>query len=157
VHDSERFANLKAEHYWGLRERFDAGHIRGLGDERTIAQLSVIRYRHTPRGQVVIESKEGLRRRGVKSPDRADSVMLACAAERSGPLESARAYARRIGEWRRDVAEAKAQGKPPPPWTFDGKALMDSYQRTGAGVPCSINERLMVPWFESRPAKQSSS
>ena len=52
-------------------ERFQAGQIKGLSDERTISQLAVIRYRHSPRGQVVIESKEEMRRRGVKSPDRA--------------------------------------------------------------------------------------
>jgi hypothetical protein len=27
--DSERFANLKVEHYWGLRERFEGGEISG--------------------------------------------------------------------------------------------------------------------------------
>jgi hypothetical protein len=62
-----------------LRERFQAGRITGLADERTISQLAQIRYRPNSRGQIVIESKEELLRRGVKSPDRADSVMLAFA------------------------------------------------------------------------------
>lgn len=93
----------------------------------------MIRYRHSPRGQVVIESKEEMRRRGVKSPDRAESVMLAFAADQSDHLlESARAYARRIGEWRREVAEAEAQGKPPSLGPHDGQSVMDSYQRTAA-------------------------
>jgi hypothetical protein len=30
------------------------------------------------------------------------------------------------------VAVAEAQGNPPPPWQYDGKALMDSYQRSAA-------------------------
>jgi hypothetical protein len=81
---------------------------------------------------VVIESKDEMRRRGVKSPDRAESIMLAFAADQSDPLEYFKAYVRRIGEWRRDVADAEAQGKPVPIGPYDGKALFDSYQRSAA-------------------------
>src|SRR4029077_15615185 len=77
--DSDRYANLKAEQYWGLRRRFETGDISGPMDERTIGQLAGIRYKHNSRGQVVIESKEDARKRGVKSPDRAEAVMLAFA------------------------------------------------------------------------------
>lgn len=77
--DAEKYANLKAELFWGLRLRAQSGEISGLADERTIAQLSSIRYSHNSRGQIVIESKEDLRKRGVKSPDRAEAVMLAFA------------------------------------------------------------------------------
>jgi phage terminase large subunit len=82
----ERFLNLKAEWFWALRERFQAGQVRGLSDERTVSQLAQIRYKPNSRGQIVIESKEELLRRGVKSPDRADSVMLAFAV-RHDPVE----------------------------------------------------------------------
>ena len=74
--DRERYVNLKAEFYWGLRLRFQQGDVAGLTDERTIGQLAGIRYRHTPRGQVEIERKEDVRKRGVKSPDRAEAVIL---------------------------------------------------------------------------------
>jgi superfamily II DNA or RNA helicase len=77
--DRERYANLKAELYWGRRQRFQAEEVAGLTDERTIGQLAGIRYRHTARGQVEIERKEDARKRGVKSPDRAEAVMLALA------------------------------------------------------------------------------
>ena len=77
--EPEKFANLKAELYWGLRELFEAGKISGLTDERTIAQLVGIRYSHNCHGHIVIESKEDARKRGVKSPDRAEAVMLAFA------------------------------------------------------------------------------
>jgi phage terminase large subunit len=79
--DSEHFVNLKAELYWGVRMRFEAGHVAGLRDDKTIAQLASIRYRHNARGQVVIESKDEARKRGVRSPDRAEAVMLAFAPE----------------------------------------------------------------------------
>ena len=77
--DQEKYANLKAELYWGLRMRFQAGHVAGLRDERTIGRLAGIRYSHDTRGRVKIESKEDARKRGVKSPDRAEAVMLAFA------------------------------------------------------------------------------
>lgn len=75
--DSEKFANLKAEAFWAVRMRFQGGDICGLEDELTISQLASIRYKHNARGQVVIESKDELARRGVKSPDRAEALMLA--------------------------------------------------------------------------------
>lgn len=78
-HDKERYANLKAELYWALRLRAQSGDLAGLADDLTLSQLSGIRYRHNARGQVVIESKDEARKRGVKSPDRAEAVMLAFA------------------------------------------------------------------------------
>jgi phage terminase large subunit len=75
----EQFVNLKAQLYWALRMRLEANEISGLKDEKTIAQLPSLRYRHNARGQVVIESKDEARKRGVKSPDRAEAVMLAFA------------------------------------------------------------------------------
>jgi phage terminase large subunit len=75
--DKEKFVNAKAEFYWGLRLRVQAGDLRGLDDERTIGQLVAIRYKHNARGHIEIESKEDMRDRGVKSPDRAEALMLA--------------------------------------------------------------------------------
>jgi phage terminase large subunit len=77
AHDAARFANLKAECYWGLRERLEAGELAGLTDDQTIAQLATIHWKATPQGKIAIESKEEMRSRGVKSPDRADALMLA--------------------------------------------------------------------------------
>lgn len=77
--DDEMFRNLKAELYWGLRMRFKDGAVNGLDDDLTISQLASIRYGHNTRGQVQIESKDDARKRGVKSPDRAEALMLAFA------------------------------------------------------------------------------
>lgn len=77
--DRERFANLKAELYWGLRERFETGDISGTFSERIISQLTAIRYELTPKGQIAIEAKQKMERRGVKSPDWAEALMLAFA------------------------------------------------------------------------------
>jgi phage terminase large subunit len=81
--DTEKFFNRKAEAYWGLRERIQRGDMSGLLDEKAIGQLAGIRYKHTPRGQIQIESKEDARKRGVKSPDRAEAVMLAFCVDSS--------------------------------------------------------------------------
>ncbi|MGH2518573.1 MAG: hypothetical protein ACRDF8_02115, partial [Chloroflexota bacterium] len=75
--DREKFVNLKAELYWGLRMRVRAGDLAGLSDERTIGQLAGILYKENERGQVLIEPKEQAAKRGVPSPDRAESLMLA--------------------------------------------------------------------------------
>jgi len=98
--EPEKFANAKAEFYWGLRMRLEAGDVSGLDDETTISQLAGIRYRHNPRGQIQIESKEESRKRGVKSPDRAEATMLAFANRTPG-----------IIEYYRDLS-ARAEGKP---------------------------------------------
>ncbi len=79
---TERFANLKAQLYWSLREALAAGDIVGLTDDVAVSQLASILYRQDSRGRVAIESKEAARKRGVKSPDRAESVMLAFAPPR---------------------------------------------------------------------------
>lgn len=80
--DSERFLNARAEWYWGLRERFEAGDIDiDPDDDDLAAQLGSLKYKFTSRGQVQIESKDDMRKRGLPSPDRADTLMMAYAAE----------------------------------------------------------------------------
>lgn len=75
--DKEHYANLKAEAYWAFQQRLAEGDVAGLLDEAALGQLAGIRYQHNARGQVVIESKEDARKRGVESPDRAEAVILA--------------------------------------------------------------------------------
>jgi len=87
--DPERFVNLKSELHWALRERFEDGMVNGemvmhMDDDRIISQLASIKYKHDSRGRVVVESKKELAKRGVKSPDRAESLMLAFAGEQRG-------------------------------------------------------------------------
>ena len=78
----EHFANLRAELYDGLRERFQQGRVRIPGDPDLIGELAAVRYSFTSSGQVKIEGKEELRARGLRSPDKADALMLAFAATR---------------------------------------------------------------------------
>ncbi len=78
-HQPEHYANLKAELYWGLRNRFQQGGVGWLTDTTAISQLAGLKYAANARGQIEIEKKETAARRGVKSPDRAEALMLAFA------------------------------------------------------------------------------
>lgn len=75
----EQFINLRAQLSWALRERFYSGDIAIPPDEELAAQLSSIKYSYTSKGQRKIESKEDMKKRGLKSPDCADAIMLAFA------------------------------------------------------------------------------
>jgi len=92
----ERYRNLKAQLYWSLREHFQNGEVSGL-DDVSIMQLASIRYEINPRGQVQIESKDEARKRGVKSPDRAEALMLAFADRTPG-----------ISRYYQELSEAQA-------------------------------------------------
>ena len=97
--DPERFGNVKAEAYWGLRERFQSGDVAGALSDEMATQLAGIRWSTNARGQIVIESKADARKRGVKSPDRAEALMLAFAKARtSGFLDFIRDEQRRAAE-----------------------------------------------------------
>jgi hypothetical protein len=76
--DPRRYANARPEWFWALRERFQDGDIDiDPDDDDMAAQLGSIKYKHTSRGQVLIESKDDMKKRGLPSPDRADALMLA--------------------------------------------------------------------------------
>jgi phage terminase large subunit len=44
-------------------------------------QLVAIKWKMTSKGQIAVESKEEMRKRGVPSPDRADGLVYAFAVE----------------------------------------------------------------------------
>ncbi len=78
--DHERFANKRAEWYWGLRQRFEDGDIAIPDDEELLAQLTGIKYSLNSRGQILLEKKEDMKKRGMPSPDKADALAYAFAA-----------------------------------------------------------------------------
>jgi phage terminase large subunit len=72
-----RFFNLRAQYYQHLADLLERDALDGLRDAAAIGQLAVIRYELDASGRIKIESKESARQRGVRSPDRADALMLA--------------------------------------------------------------------------------
>jgi hypothetical protein len=80
--DGKTFKNRRAEAYWKLREAFEQGRIDLDPDDRELAdELALLRYDIGPTGKVQMESKDSMRARGIPSPDRADAVCMAVAAE----------------------------------------------------------------------------
>jgi len=76
--DKLHFANLRAEGYWLLRESFQQGtvDIDPLDDDLA-AQLVALKYKRSSSGQILMESKDQIKRDGKPSPDDADALMLA--------------------------------------------------------------------------------
>jgi hypothetical protein len=77
--------------------------VSGLTDELALMQLAAIPYQINPRGLIEIESKDDLLKRGIKSPDRAEAIMLAFADRTPGILR-----------YYQELAEAAALGNRPP-------------------------------------------
>lgn len=77
--NTERFANQKAEIYWGFRERLIAGDAQLPDDPELQAQLTSCTYKIKSSGQIEIVSKEEMKKQGLKSPDRAEAVIYAAA------------------------------------------------------------------------------
>jgi len=137
------------------------GRRRGrLTDERTIGQLAGIRYRHTARGQVEIERKEDVRKRGVKSPDRAEAVMLAFARPavtqvlvEDHPIESSAPPIHGYDEQLR-AGIPWALGTPVPSMTCAGCAHFDAGR--GWCHARTFETRPTLPscdYFDARPAQ----
>ena len=79
--DSERFYNRRAEWFWGLRQRFEDGDIDLDGeDEELLAQITAIKWKPNSRGQIQLETKEEMKKRGMPSPDKADALAYTSAA-----------------------------------------------------------------------------
>ena len=82
--DRDHYANLRAEGYWNLRQLFLEGEVGIPADNELVGQLAALRYTFNSVGQVVMESKDEMRHRGVPSPDKADAMMMAFLSKRRG-------------------------------------------------------------------------
>ena len=51
-------------------------------DQKLIGQLTSIRYYHDSSNRMLVESKDVLKKRGLKSPDRAEALMLSYTVDR---------------------------------------------------------------------------
>ena len=77
AYDQERFLNARAESYWHLRQKLEAGEIALPRDEMLFNELVATKWRPTSDGRVQIEGKDDLKARLGRSPDRADAVAMA--------------------------------------------------------------------------------
>lgn len=75
--DDQHYVNLRAELYWNLREAFERGEVDlDPEDEDTAGELVEIRFKRLSNGKIQIESKDDMKKRGVKSPNRVEALML---------------------------------------------------------------------------------
>lgn len=77
--DDERFVNLKAQLYWGLRCAFERGEVDlDPEDDDLAAELVSIRYGRRSDGKIIIlNKKKDAQGRTIASPNRAESMVLA--------------------------------------------------------------------------------
>ena len=77
--NSNLYVNKKTEAYFKLQDLINRGFIKLLDDAEMTDQLMTIRFGYKSNGQRYIISKEEMKKDGLKSPDRADSLMMAIA------------------------------------------------------------------------------
>ena len=73
---SKASANHRAEGYLTLKEFFDNEWLIIKNNSFVIKELEGIKRKFKANGKILMESKEKMRAEGVKSPDRADSLMM---------------------------------------------------------------------------------
>lgn len=79
--DSSRFINKRAERYWHLRKRLEAGTLTLPENARLSDELVSTKWGRNERGLIKIEPKEELRARLGRSPDLADALSMAVGPE----------------------------------------------------------------------------
>ena len=85
--DPNKYGNLRAQIFEGLRQRFADGDISIPNDPELISQLASLTYRYNARGQLLLESKEIIKGHGRQSPDKADALAYAFAEHRATKRE----------------------------------------------------------------------
>jgi phage terminase large subunit len=74
----ESLANRRTEAYYKLKDMFEANYLKILANDALMKQLLSIKYKYKSSGQKIIVSKDDMRKEGIKSPDKADALMMAC-------------------------------------------------------------------------------
>lgn len=74
--DDDRFMRLRDEIWWKGREYFEAKDCCIGDDEALIGELCAVTYDFSSNGKIVVESKKDMKKRGIKSPNRADAFLL---------------------------------------------------------------------------------
>ena len=73
----ERFRNLRCQSWWTLREALREERVTIPADDRLKGQLTSVLYDVGSDGTIEVESKKEQKKRGLKSPDRGDALVMA--------------------------------------------------------------------------------
>lgn len=117
----KKFANARSAQWWRLRQAFETGAITlHVNDPTMRAQITNLHYRVNTKGAIQIETKAEMKKRGLGSPDRGDSVMYAFAfadditfaSKKHGVAEALGVTDRSdAAMWRRDLAGYSGRNK----------------------------------------------
>lgn len=70
------YANLRAEMWWTMKEWLEDQPCRLPNSSALMSDLSAPGYKHNSNGLKLVESKDDMRTRGIRSPDLADALAL---------------------------------------------------------------------------------
>ncbi len=71
------YLNKRSEGFFRMKEFFDKGDIKIMNDPMLMEQLLSVRYKYNSNNIKSIVPKDDMRKDGLKSPDRADCLMMA--------------------------------------------------------------------------------
>lgn len=80
------YMNLRAELWFKTKGWLEDRSCKLPNDDQLLAELTSIRYAFTPGGKMKAESKDDMRKRGLKSPDLADALCLTMASDAATAL-----------------------------------------------------------------------
>jgi len=76
-----KFNRLRDELWWKAREFFESRDCKIPDDATLIKELTAVKYAYLSSGKLKIESKDEMKKRGLRSPDCADAFLLTFAFE----------------------------------------------------------------------------
>ena len=76
----KNYLNLRAELWFAIKDWLVPRDCRLPENDELAAELAAPQYKYTSSGKIKIESKDEMRKRGIKSPDKADALALTMAS-----------------------------------------------------------------------------
>lgn len=111
--DDDVYCNVRAEMWGRMRKWLETGQVPD--EDRLQEQLTSVNYGYDHKMRYQLESKKDMRRRGVESPDRADSLALSFVADTIARKPTVKAKAlpqrRRLAVW--STPTARPSGRRP--------------------------------------------
>ncbi len=91
------YMNLRAELWFKTKGWLEDRSCKLPNDDQLLAELTSIRYAFTPGGKMKAESKDDMRKRGLKSPDLADALCLTMASDAATALSGS------MSTWKKEI------------------------------------------------------
>lgn len=83
--EPKKFVNSRSEWWWNTRLWFQSQAADIPDDDKLVAQLTSVHWSLDSKGRIAVESKDDMRKRGVRSPDRGDAVVYTKATSGKKP------------------------------------------------------------------------